>query len=120
MAKIILDTNAYTSFTSGDSSVFDEIAGADTVYLPLFVIGELHYGFQGGNRLKKNKELLNMFLAKPTVELWLPTAETAQIYGEIQINLKHSGTPIPVNDIWIASSCVETGSTLITYDKHWL
>ena len=30
-----------------------------------------------------------------------------------------AGTPIPINDVWIASHAMETGSVVITYDKHF-
>lgn len=103
----------------GSERVLDSIASADIVYLPIFVIGELHYGFRGGNRIQQNLAQLKAFLAKPTVEPWLPTTETGQIYGEIQDALKRAGTPIPINHIWIASSCIETGSILITFDGHF-
>ena len=119
MAKITLDTNAYSAFMQGDEKVLDALADASTVYLPLFVIGELHYGFRGGSKIQENLGQLKAFLDKPTVESWLPTLETAQIYGETQDELKRAGTPIPINDIWIASSCIESGSTLVTYDKHF-
>jgi len=26
---------------------------------------------------------------------------------------------IPVNDIWVAAQCLETGSVLVTYDRHF-
>ncbi len=119
MAKITLDTNAYSAFMQGDEKVLDALASATTVYLPVFVIGELHYGFRGGNKLQENLKQLKTFLNKPTVDTWLPTLETAQIYGETQDQLKRAGTPIPINDIWIASACIESGSTLVTYDQHF-
>jgi predicted nucleic acid-binding protein len=37
----------------------------------------------------------------------------------IRIELKQKGTPIPLNDVWIASHCIETGSVLISFDKHF-
>jgi tRNA(fMet)-specific endonuclease VapC len=119
MMRITLDTNAYSAFMRGDQSVLEALAGADIVYVPLFVVGELHFGFRGGNRLKENLAELRSFLAKPTVQLWLATEETPQIYGEIQDRLKRAGTPIPINDIWIASACIETGSRLVTFDQHF-
>jgi tRNA(fMet)-specific endonuclease VapC len=30
-----------------------------------------------------------------------------------------SGTPIPINDIWIAAHSLETGSILVTYDDRF-
>lgn len=119
MAKITLDTSAYSAFMQGDEKVLDALASSTTVYLPLFVIAELHYGFRGGNKLQENLGQLKAFLNKPTVDSWLPTLETAQIYGETQDQLKRAGTSIPINDIWIASACIESGSTLVTFDQHF-
>ena len=28
-------------------------------------------------------------------------------------------TKIPINDVWIAASCMEVGGTLLTRDKHF-
>ena len=46
--------------------------------------------------------------------------ETAEIYSDIKMALKKKGTPIPLNDVWIAAHTVETGAKLITYDSHFL
>jgi tRNA(fMet)-specific endonuclease VapC len=119
MSRVTLDTNAYSAFMRGSEPVLDSVATASAVYLPLFVIAELHYGFRGGSKLRKNLLELEGFLGKPTVEAWLPTLDTARIFGEVQDKLKRAGTPIPVNDIWIASSCIETGSVLVTFDRHF-
>jgi tRNA(fMet)-specific endonuclease VapC len=32
---------------------------------------------------------------------------------------KKSGTPIPINDAWIAAHALETGSVLVTFDEHF-
>jgi len=45
--------------------------------------------------------------------------DTADIFGFILASLRKSGTPIPINDVWIAAQCLETGSLLVTYDKHF-
>jgi tRNA(fMet)-specific endonuclease VapC len=119
MSKVLLDTNAYSAFLRGDQSVLGALAEAEFVYVPLFVIGELQYGFRGGKHLNRNLTELRAFMEKPTVHLWLATAETPQIYGEIMDRLKRAGTPIPINDVWIASAGIETGSKLITYDQHF-
>lgn len=116
---LALDTNAYSAFLSGDRHVLEEMAKASVVYLPLFVIGELHFGFRGGDRVDANIELLSRFLDKPTVRTLLPSHLTAEIYGEIKDTLKRAGTPIPVSDVWIGAACIETASKLITYDTHF-
>ena len=47
------------------------------------------------------------------------TKETSEIFGQIKHTLKMVGTPMPINDVWIASHVFETGSLLISYDAHF-
>jgi len=119
VSQIVLDTNAYSAFMRGDQAVFGELSKSDRIWIPVFVVGELHYGFRGGNRWQQNLAELAEFMGKPTVHLWLPSNETAHIYGEMMDNLKRDGNLIPINDVWIASACMETGSRLVTYDRHF-
>ena len=119
MKKILLDTNAYVSFLRGDEKVMSCLARADTVYMSVFVLGELFAGFKAGSKEKGNKELLERFLLKPTVSVLDATMDTADIFGFIMASLRKSGTPIPINDVWIAAQCLETGSLLVTYDNHF-
>lgn len=119
MTKIVLDTNAYSEFMSGNSVVFDYIIESETVYLSTVMIGELFAGFRGGNRYKQNKDELNVFLNKEGVRVLPVTVETSEIFGEIKDGLKKRGSMIPLNDIWIAAHTVETGSKLITFDSHF-
>ena len=119
MNSIVVDTNAYTRLLAGREDVLDAIGSADTVYMSVFVLGELYAGFAGGTKKRDNKEALNRFLLKPTVKILNATSETAKIFGMIKQNLKKTGTPLPINDVWIAAHSLETGSTLITYDSHF-
>ena len=48
------------------------------------------------------------------------TNEIAQIFSDLQLDLKQKGTPIPTHDIWIAAIAIETGSVVVTYDRHFL
>lgn len=119
MTRVLLDTNAYAAFCSGDMRMLDVLAGADSVYLSVIVLGELHAGFRGGGRREENERILREFLAKPTVSSLLLTLETAEIFGEIRDRLKRAGTPIPVNDVWLAAQAVETGLVLVSHDAHF-
>lgn len=47
------------------------------------------------------------------------TKETADVFGQVKDALKRAGAPIPMNDVWIAAQAIETGSVLITYDRHF-
>jgi tRNA(fMet)-specific endonuclease VapC len=120
MKRILLDTNGFSHFLLGDEIILDALANADVVYMSIFVLGELYAGFKGGNKEKHNRVLLENFLQKPTVEILEATEETAKVFGLIKNNLKKVGTPLPINDVWIAAHTFESGSILITYDNHFL
>jgi len=119
MKKIILDTNAYSKLLCGVNEVLDIIAAADTVYMSIFVLGELYAGFKGGTKEKYNNKILNDFLHKPSVKILNATDETAKFFALIKNQLKRAGKPIPINDVWISAHTIESGSTLVTYDSHF-
>lgn len=120
MKKILLDTNAYTALFAKNKTVFDTVANSETVYMSVFVIGELISGFKGGKQARKNYNALVKFLKKPTVKTLHTTFETAEIFGHIKNILRKNGTPIPANDTWIAAHAIETGSSIVSFDKHFL
>ncbi len=119
MNKVLLDTNAYSSLLTGDEEVLNILAQADAVYMSIFVLGELYAGFKGGNRERQNINTLESFLAKPICEVVTASKDTASIFGTLKSSLKKAGTPLPINDVWIAAHTIETGAMLISYDKHF-
>lgn len=119
MNVVLLDTNAYSALLAADANVRKAIEAADEVLLCTTVLGELEAGFRGGDRYEANRAILEKFLAQPSVRFISQTRATTRIYGALINGLKKRGTPIPVNDVWIAASAVETQATLITFDKHF-
>ena len=119
MKKILLDTNAYARLVAGEEQILDIICAADKVYMSIFVLGELYSGFRGGNRMRENNEILLRFLRKASVETIGGTSETAEIFGELKDSLRKAGTPVPINDIWIAAHAIEFGAVIVSYDKHF-
>jgi tRNA(fMet)-specific endonuclease VapC len=119
MKKILLDTNAYTALMAGDVAVLNALATAEITYLSIFVIAELFSGFKGGLKEKQNRELFDRFLGKPTVRILSATMETAEIFATVKDFLRTADTPIPINDVWIAAHSLETGSVLISFDRHF-
>ena len=119
MKRILLDTNAYTAFLTGDKRVLNALTEAETAFLSAIVIGELYAGFCGGNRLKENKALLARFLQKSNVRILDVTAETGEVFGQIKNALQKAGTPIPLNDVWLAAQAMETGSVIVSFDAHF-
>ena len=119
MNAILLDTNAYTKYLTGDERVLGALAKAGRVHLSVFVLGELFAGFRAGGKEKANRQILERFLAKPPVHPLEATLETAEYFGLIKAALNKAGQPIPLNDVWIAAHALETGSVLVTYDRHF-
>ena len=119
MRRVVLDTNAYAALHRGDERVLDELAVADRVYVPVFVFGELLYGFKLGGRELENRRRLEAFVRKPTVRSLDTSSETADLFATLKSGLRKKGTPIPDNDLWIAAQCLETGSTLVSFDRHF-
>lgn len=119
MKKVVIDTNAYSGLMKGDKRVEQALNKAKTVYLPIFVVAELLSGFKNGNKEEENRSILTRFEAISTVNRYFPTNETIEIFTEIFSDLKKAGKPIPTHDIWIAAIAIETGSEIITYDRHF-
>jgi tRNA(fMet)-specific endonuclease VapC len=119
MRTVLLDTNAYVRFLAGDEKVLTCLAQAGRVCMSVFVLGELLAGFRAGSRDKQNRQVLDRFLAKPSVAVLDATRETAEYFGLIKAALKKSGQPIPLNDLWIAAHALEAGAVLVTYDSHF-
>jgi tRNA(fMet)-specific endonuclease VapC len=119
MRAVLLDTNAYVRFLAGDDRVLSCLACAGRVYMSVFVLGELLAGFRAAGREKRNRHILDRFLAKSNVVVLDATLETAEYFGLIKVALKKSGQPIPLNDVWIAAHALETGAVLATYDTHF-
>lgn len=117
--KIAFDTNAYSRLLNGERYLQQILEEASIVYISVIVIGELLFGFKGGNKEKQNKKLLDEFLHNSAVQTINVTAETADIYADVKGTIKTKGKPIPTNDIWIAAHTIEYGAKLVTFDKHF-
>jgi len=89
------------------------------VFMPAATIGELEAAFLRGNRARENQLLLDSFLDEPMVREVELNRRVARRYGALFARLRSAGTPIPINDVWIAAAAMETGSRLITFDRDF-
>ena len=119
MKSIMLDTNAYSSYRRGNEDVLEALARAERVFMSVFVLGELLYGFLGGNRQVRNRRELSSFLDKPSVFVATATEETSEQFAVTKEALRQTGTPLPMNDVWIAAHCLQLGATMVTLDGHF-
>jgi len=118
--KTLIDTNCYTALMRGDKAVAQFLDESEIVYLSTIVAGELMTGFKGGSMERQNRHYLKEFIRKGGKTIIASVGmETAERFALIKHALKRKGLPIPVNDIWIAAQCMETGSILLSYDQHF-
>lgn len=117
--RIVLDTSAYSHFRANHHDVIERIASADVVYLPTIVLGELEAAFRMGRRAADNRSKLDEFLQEDFVGVLPITTDVARRYGELFATLRRAGTPIPVNDVWIAAATIDAGSHLVTFDTDF-
>ena len=47
------------------------------------------------------------------------SAQTADFYAKLRLELKVKGKPIPENDLWIVALCLEHHTPLATQDGHF-
>ena len=88
MSRYCLDTVAYSHFIGGKSEIVNLLDRADSIGVPVIVIGELCAGFARGSRVNQNLLELDEFLASPVVEVLPIERNTATIYGEIVAELR--------------------------------
>ena len=95
------------------------VADAAMIVMPVTVLGELEAGFELGRRTRENRRILAEFLDEPFTRLWEVTATTVRHYARIFASLRRAGTPIPVNDVWIAAVTMECNGHLLTFDRDY-
>jgi tRNA(fMet)-specific endonuclease VapC len=118
--KLVLDTNVFSDYAEGVPETVDFMAAeGEQIYLPSIVLGELQFGFMKGKRQAFNEKKLRQFTDILNVAVINVNADVARKYAAIYFLLQKKGTKMPINDVWIAASCMEVGGTLLTRDKHF-
>ena len=117
--RVALDTSRYVDFCKGLPEALDVVQRADRILVPLMVLAELRAGFLMGSRGPENEQLLTRFLSSPRVRVLSPDEETTHHYARLFRQLRTQGTPIPVNDLWIAALVSEHRLWLYARDRHF-
>jgi len=118
--RAVLDTNIYVDFARGRPDVVDLLSTQSTeILLPAIVMGELFYGFAKGSRSRYNEEKFHRFVTRLDVLIIHVNEDVARKYAIIFSALTTTGSRIPINDVWIAASCMSVGGTLLTRDRHF-
>ena len=117
--KVLIDTNRYRDFCEGREETVDLVQRARSIFLPFVVLAELRAGFLCGTLARRNEQSLTLFLNSPRVRVLLAEEDTTHHFARIFAQLRLQGTPIPVNDIWIAALAVQHDLLLHSRDTHF-
>lgn len=117
--KLALDTNTYRAFMDGGPVTVAAVRQADLICLPVPVLAELRFGFAKGSRGRQNEAGLLQFLDSPRVRILACDEATTHFYAQLKLQLSRQGTPIPINDVWIAALVLQHGATLHTLDRDF-
>ena len=119
MAPILLDTNAYAAIKRGHPEAAEIARRVPLMALTPVVLGELPGGFAAGTKAQENRAELAAFLSSSRLAVLTVDQVTAEQCATVYACLRAAGTPIPTNDMWIASSALQHGLSLFTYDGHF-
>ena len=114
---MILDTNALSAWADGDPAIEPLLRTATRLVIPVVVIGEFEFGIRQSRHASRYAEWLAVNL--DTVEVARIDRAIAAVYGAIRLELKQAGTPIPINDTWIASVARHERLPIISRDGHF-
>jgi tRNA(fMet)-specific endonuclease VapC len=117
--RIILDTSGYSNFLRGETSLAGTFNIAELIYIPVFVVAELRFGFMLGTKISENEAILKKFLQMRNVALLYPDETTQYQYVEVATFARKSGKELSFHDLWIAALGVQYGATLVTFDKDF-
>jgi predicted nucleic acid-binding protein len=92
---------------------------AEWIIIPFVTLAELRAGFLCGTLARRNESVLTRFLNSPRVDLLYPNEDTTHHYARLFRQLREQGTPIPVNDIWIAALSIQHDLMLCSRDSHF-
>ena len=114
---VLLDTSVIVPVLRGEPGLLQRAMGYPQVYLCAPVLAELYIGLERRGHPVAQVQRLNALLTQMPV---LPCDEqTAALYAEIESHLRQQGTPIPVNDLWIAAVARQHHLLLATRDAHY-
>jgi tRNA(fMet)-specific endonuclease VapC len=114
---MMLDTNALSAWADGTKGIEQPLRSATRLMVPSVVLGEFYFGIRQSRHRQRYTDWLAGNL--PLVECATIGLETASAYADIRLSLKAAGTPIPVNDTWIAALARQHQLPVLSRDTHF-
>lgn len=111
---MILDTNGLSALAEGDPALESVLRRALQLAIPVIVLGEYRYGISRSRNHLQYEQWMTEYL--PSFRILDVDEKTTISYSAVRAELKKRGTPIPSNDVWIASLCRQHSLPLLSRD----
>jgi tRNA(fMet)-specific endonuclease VapC len=115
--RYLVDSNLWIGLLRNDAQASSHLATLAEVYFCPHVLGELFAGVYKSQLVQANLGQLTALLHQG--KRLVTDAATAEQYGQLKEMLRKQGTPIPINDIWIAATAIQHNLTLVTRDSDF-
>ena len=93
------------------------LSAASELAIPVIVIGEYRFGICRSRYRDQYEAMFDGFLAR--CRILTVDRDTAKFYAAVRLELREAGTPIPVNDLWIAALCRQHAMNIMSRDTHF-
>jgi len=117
--RYLIDTCVLIDVIGRRARIPLKVEKGDIVFLSTIAIGEFKVGLDSTRRGRRDRDVLSDFLRLPNVVQITITTATTDLYAKVFRSLRAAGTPIPVNDIWLAAQALEHGAVVVSSDRHF-
>ena len=114
---MIVDTNGLSAWWLNEPSFIRHIGHADRLCVPVPALAEFRFGILKSRFSEKMTAWLDDSLATTTI--LVADDATTRHYAEIRLQLASAGTPIPMNDLWIAAIARQHKLPVLSRDTHF-
>lgn len=114
---MILDTNALSAWWNDDNAIVRVIETATQIYVPVPALAEFRFGVCQSRK----REIMESWMQRALTSTHILCIDDATTfhYAELRLALKMRGTPIPMNDLWIAAIARQHSLPIVSRDTHF-
>ncbi len=121
MGKVVLDTSSWIDLERNE---FNDglVKAGDRVIMAAAALAELKYALAVTSRTSKQLERTETFIQDALlVADFEPIDEkTAEIFAQLKLYCRNTGTPRGLNDLWIAATAIRHDAVLVSSDRKAL
>ncbi len=119
MNRFLLDTNVIVDLLRGKSTIDISILEKGAA-ISIITLSELYYGANKSNNVKKHLIQIENIINDLDLSLIDFDKEASNVYGKIKSDLEKKGNRLEDIDLFIASTAISEGLTLVTSNlKHF-